>query len=51
MRLHLETTRGLMMTVAVAAGASAIVMTSLASTWIHVPYGPTSSVLMLDLNR
>ena len=51
MRLHLKTTRGLMMTVAVVAGALAIVMTSVSLDMDRAPNGPTSSVLMLDLNR
>jgi hypothetical protein len=51
MRLHLKTTKGLMMTVAVVAGALAIVMTSVSFDMDRAPNGPTSSVLTLDLNR
>jgi hypothetical protein len=51
MRLRLKTTRGLMMTVAVVAGALVIVVTSVSFDMDRVPNGPTSSVLTLDLDR
>ncbi len=50
MRLHLKNTRGLMMTVAVVAGASAIVATSVSFDINRAPDGPTSTVLTVDLN-